>query len=38
MNKISNNNSKQTEFYSIFDQMLFDIRFDIGFEVEYFNL
>ena len=33
-NKNLNNNSEMAEFYSIFVQMLFDIRFD----VEYFDL
>ena len=34
MNKNLINNSKMAEYYSIFAQMLFDIRF----EVEYFDI
>ena len=34
-NTNSNNNSKIDEFFSIFVQMLFNVRFDFCFEVEY---
>ena len=38
MNKNLSNNSKMAEYFLIFGQMIFNIRFDIRFEVEYFNL
>ena len=37
-NKNSPNNSKMAEYYSIFARMLFDIRNDIHFEVEYIEV